>query len=101
MVASMSDRHSWLVSVDASNPRDFSEQIKVGTEYRFLGMFSLRAGYAFPTDEQGVSLGLGLKQGVGPIGFGADYSFTDFGILFQCPSLGLEVVDLECSIECG
>ena len=39
MVASMSDRHSWLVSVDASNPRDFSEQIKVGTEYRFLGMF--------------------------------------------------------------
>ena len=91
MVASMSDRHSWLVSVDASNPRDFSEQIKVGTEYRFLGMFSLRAGYAFPTDEQGVSLGLGLKQGVGPIGFGADYSFTDFGIFSSVHRLALRL----------
>ena len=80
VVAPGSSIHSWLVSIDASNPRDYSEQIKVGTEYRFLGTFHLRAGYAFPTDEQGVSLGLGLKQSLGRFGFGADYAFTEFGV---------------------
>ena len=73
--------HQLLLSVDAANPRDFSEQIKVGTEYVFLRTFILRAGYTFPTDEQGVTFGFGLKQSLRRFGFGADYSYTDFGNL--------------------
>lgn len=91
IVAPGSSLHSWLVSIDASNPRDFSEQIKFGSEYRFLGTFVLRAGYAFPTDEQGVSLGLGLRQSLGRIGFGADYAFTEFGIFSNVHRLALRL----------
>ncbi len=72
--------HEFLLSVDAVNPRDFSEQIKVGGEYTFLRTFILRAGYAFPTDEQGITFGVGLKQSLNRFGFGADYSYTDFGV---------------------
>ena len=81
--------HQLLFSVDASNPRDFSEQIKIGTEYVFLNTFILRAGYVFPTDEQGVSFGVGLKQSLRRFGFGADYSYTDFGILSNVQRLAI------------
>ena len=84
-----STMHRLLLSIDASNPRDFSEQIKVGTEYVFIETFVLRAGYAFPTDEQGVSFGLGLKQSLRRFGFGADYSFTDFGIFSNVQRLAI------------
>jgi hypothetical protein len=41
--------HSFLVSVDASHPRDYPEQLSFGLEYTFLKTISLRAGYTFPT----------------------------------------------------
>ncbi|OZC04701.1 hypothetical protein BSZ36_11260 [Rubricoccus marinus] len=72
--------HSLLLSVDAENPRDFSEQLKVGAEYTFAETLSLRAGYVSPTDEQGISLGAGVKQSVAGLGIGADYAYTDFGV---------------------
>lgn len=81
--------HDLLLSIDASNPRDFSEQIKLGAEYVFLGTFSLRAGYAFPADEQGISFGFGLKQSLRRFGFGADYSYTDFGVLSNVQRLAI------------
>jgi len=80
LIDQRSSMHQLLVAIDASNPRDFSEQIKVGGEYTFLQTFILRAGYAFPTDEQGISFGVGLKQSLRRFGFGADYSYTDFGV---------------------
>ena len=72
--------HSLVVGVDAANPRDFAEQVKVGGEYLFMNTLALRAGYTFPTDEEGVSLGAGVRQSLGGVGFGADYSYTDFGV---------------------
>lgn len=71
--------HSLVLSTDAANARDFSEQIRVGGEYRFMDRVFLRGGYSFPTDEEGVSLGLGVRQPLGSVGVGADYSYTDFG----------------------
>ncbi len=72
--------HSLRVSVDAERPRDYDEQISVGGEYLFMNTLALRAGYVFPTDEQGVNLGLGLQRRVGGFGFGADYAYTSFGV---------------------
>jgi len=89
LVSQGSNLHQVLLSVDATNPRDFSEQVKVGTEYIFLNTFILRAGYVFPTDEQGISFGMGLKQSLGRFGFGADYSYTDFGIFSNVQRLAL------------
>lgn len=74
------DMHSFVLAVDAENPRDFSEQIKIGGEYVFMKMVALRFGYIFPTDEQGINLGIGFKQKIRSFGFGADYAYTDFGV---------------------
>src|SRR5690606_20186382 len=49
--------HDLLISVEAGHPRSYAEQIRIGGEYRFMNLLSLRAGYFFPSDEQGLSLG--------------------------------------------
>lgn len=72
--------HSLRVGIDAERPRDFAENLKIGGEYVFMNTLALRAGYTFPTDEQGVSLGAGLQQNFSGIGFGADYAYTTFGV---------------------
>lgn len=72
------DVHSFQVALEAERPRDFQERLKVGGEYLFMNTFAVRAGYAFPTDAQGVSLGLGLHPSLGSFGIGADYAYTTF-----------------------
>jgi len=69
--------HSFILSVDTEQPRDFSEQIKVGGEYTFMGKFAVRAGYIYPTDEEGLNVGFGIKN---IAGFSFDYSYSQFGI---------------------
>jgi hypothetical protein len=70
-----------LLSMDFSHPRDYSEQIMTGIEYTFMKIFSLRAGYTFPTDLQGISIGTGVHKDIGRSDFQVDYSFTQFGVL--------------------
>ncbi len=86
-----SNLHSFVVSVDAENPRDFSEQIKIGGEYTFYNTLSLRAGYVFPTDEEGISLGGGVRQEFAGIGFGADYAYTTFGVFSGVQRIALRL----------
>lgn len=86
-----SNLHSLVVSVDAENPRDFSEQIKIGGEYTFYNALSLRAGYVFPTDEEGISLGGGVRQEFAGIGFGADYAYTTFGVFSGVQRIALRL----------
>jgi hypothetical protein len=80
MIEADKSTHSFLLSVDAINPRDFEEQLAVGGEYTFLEIFSLRAGYQFPTDESGLSAGVGIKKDLVGVLLGVDYSYTDFGL---------------------
>jgi hypothetical protein len=83
------DMHSFLLSVDATHPRAYSEQIKVGGEYTFMKILSLRAGYIYPTDDQGLNLGLGLHQSFGDTRIGADYGYSQFNLLGNVHRLGL------------
>lgn len=71
--------HTVILSVDAERPRDYYEQLKIGTEYLFMNRLALRAGYVFPSDEQGISLGFGLRQPLGATDFRFDYAYWDFG----------------------
>ena len=73
--------HSFVLSIDAERPRDFYEHLNVGGEYVLANTLALRAGYAFPTDEEGINLGVGLQRHLGGVGFAANYAFTDFGLL--------------------
>lgn len=83
--------HTFNLMVEAERPRDFSEQISVGGEYMFRNLLSLRAGYTFPTDEQGVSLGAGLQYEVSNIGVGVDYAFTTFGVFDNVQRVGVHL----------
>jgi hypothetical protein len=73
-----SDMHAFVVGVDAVRPRDYSEQIRVGGEYLFYNTLALRGGYTFPTDEQGVNLGVGLQQELMGASFNASYAFSQW-----------------------
>ena len=81
-MAPYSENHSFLLTVDGQTPRDFSEQIRVGGEYTFMDIFSLRAGYAVPRGdyEEGLSLGGGLNVSIGELQLGADYAYTSYDI---------------------
>ncbi len=83
LTSSTSTMHAFIVSMDAEHPRDYPEQIKLGGEYVFMNTVALRAGYAFPTDELGVSLGLGVHQQLAGLTLGADYAYTDAGVFNQ------------------
>ncbi len=72
--------HALIAYVDAVRPRDFDEHIQFGAEYRLANVVSLRAGYAAPNEEEGISLGGGLQTKFGQGGLHLDYSYTDFGV---------------------
>ena len=74
------EMHSFILSVDASHPRDFPEQVFIGGEYIFLNTIAIRAGYSFPQDEQEFNAGIGLMQKFLDYFLAVDYSYTPFGI---------------------
>ena len=84
-------QHSILLSVDTERPRNFAEQAKVGIEYTLMKTLALRGGYTYPTDEQGITLGIGLRRALGNIGFGIDYAYTSFGVFDYVNRLGVEL----------
>jgi len=85
------DIHSFRIAVDANRPRDFSEQIKVGGEYLLMNTVALRAGYSFPTDVEGLSLGVGLQQTFGTFGFAFNYAYTTFEVFDAVHRLGIQI----------
>lgn len=76
-----SQQHSFLLTTDLSHPRDFAEQLTFGGEYLFMNLLSLRAGYVFPADEHGFSLGAGLQTGLSGLNASFNYARTPFGVL--------------------
>ena len=72
--------HQFLLAVDAEHPRDFQEQVRVGGEYTFMEILSLRAGYVSSGDEYGATYGAGLKKDFDGFGLAVDYAHTPFGI---------------------
>ena len=74
------DLHSFLLTAEASHPRDYPEQLSIGGEYTFMKLISLRVGYIAPTDVEGVSAGVGIKHSFSDFNFSLDYSFTSYQV---------------------
>ena len=82
------NEQAFIMSVDAEHPRDYKEQVNIGGEYIFWGApdaaltsFSIRLGYVTPTDEQGISAGIGLNHDLGGgTNLGVDYAYLSFGV---------------------
>jgi hypothetical protein len=68
-----------VVEIDAHHPRDFSERLHVGAEYTLMNMVSLRAGYKFNYDEEGLTAGIGVQQTMNNITLQVGYAYSDFG----------------------
>lgn len=64
---------------DLFHPNDYDQQLHLGLEYEFLEVLSLRGGYKFNYDSDGLTLGGGLKHGLGGLGLAIDYSFGAMG----------------------
>ncbi|MDE2731876.1 MAG: PorV/PorQ family protein [Bacteroidota bacterium] len=87
------DMHALQLHVDAQRPRDFSEHLRFGLEYTFMGIVSLRGGFeqAGVSEEQGLSAGAGLQYTFGGFDVGANYTFTDFGVFGSVSRIGIQV----------
>lgn len=83
--------HAFKVAVDANRPRDFAEQLRVGGEYLFMNMLALRAGYTFPSDIEGINLGVGLQRSFGTFGFAFNYAYTSLDVFEAVNRIGFQV----------
>ena len=71
-----------------------AQQMHAGVEYVFYDVLSLRGGYKFFYDSDGLTLGGGLNYGVGDLGLAIDYSFGSMGTYLgnvQRVSLGVSI----------
>ncbi len=92
LVLGKSDMHSLLLSVDASHPRDYPEQLSIGAEYTFMGILALRGGYTtgyrhteeekgkYGDPDRGLSFGFGVQKFFGDRLIALDYAYIPFGV---------------------
>jgi long-subunit fatty acid transport protein len=70
------------LSGEIKHPNDMQQQGALGAEYNFDDRFFLRGGYKLNYDEEGLTLGGGLKTGLGgKTDLLIDYAWQDFGRL--------------------
>ena len=85
------------VAFDANHPNDNSERLNLGLEYWYRKMAAIRGGYKLrlgpdsSDDEEGLTLGLGIRMNFASTMLALDYAFADFGYLQRAHrvSLGL------------
>jgi hypothetical protein len=64
---------------DLFQPNDYDQQEHAGLEYEYENTFALRAGYKFNYDNEGLTLGGGIKQSIGFVKLSLDYSYGTLG----------------------
>ncbi len=67
--------NSFVIDIDAVHPRDYTERLQIGGEFVYKDMIALRGGYKFNYDEEGLTLGVGIRAG----GIKLDYAYCEFG----------------------
>lgn len=71
------------VASDIFHPNDYAQQIHVGMEYEYGGMFALRGGYKFNYDFDGFTFGAGIRHTMEGLALSADYSYGDMGVYLE------------------
>lgn len=85
------DIHSFILSIDATHPRSYSEEVKVGGEYRFMDMLALRGGYTYPSEIEGINLGTGLRLPIDGYDVNFNYSYTPYDFFNSVHRLGVRM----------
>jgi len=85
-------------ALEFQNPNDGTENVRMGLEYNFAKIVSLRLGYIFNYEKfknvldemddltanektENLSAGIGFKYGFSGVDVGIDYSYTEMGLL--------------------
>ncbi|MDD4050704.1 MAG: PorV/PorQ family protein [candidate division Zixibacteria bacterium] len=72
----------WTLAAEAKHPNDNDQQLSVGSEYAYQQKYFLRGGYKLNYDEQGLTLGAGLRSRISEqTMLVLDYAWADFGRL--------------------
>ncbi|MCB0260470.1 MAG: PorV/PorQ family protein [Calditrichaeota bacterium] len=87
------DPHRLTVVFEGDHPNDGPEKFHMGADYTFQDVLSLRGGYRFNYDEQGLSVGAGLIYSQSGFTGSVNYAYLDFGALngVHCLSLGFSL----------
>lgn len=72
----LANDHAVLVSTEFVHPNNYTDRVNMGLEYTFMNMVSLRTGYETNQDVVGWSMGIGVKQNLGGIDLGIDFSYS-------------------------
>lgn len=76
------DSPHYLVGyLEGSHPNDSRERVHAAVEYVLMDMFSLRGGYKFNYDEQGLTVGAGINYTLAKVTGRVDYAYLDYGRL--------------------
>ena len=67
--------------LEGVHPNDGPERIHLALEYNLLEVLSLRGGYKFNYDEQGLTFGGGVDFSMGGMSGRIDYAYLDYGRL--------------------
>jgi long-subunit fatty acid transport protein len=65
----------FTVAYDLFQPNDYRQQMHMGAEYCFSEIVSLRAGYKFDYDSEGLTFGAGVKTDLSGWPISVDYSY--------------------------
>jgi hypothetical protein len=76
LVSLEESKQALMIAVDWTHPRSHPEQLKIGVEYTFMQMLSLRGGYVSGNDESSFTYGAGISS----FGLTVDYSYIPFGV---------------------
>jgi opacity protein-like surface antigen len=71
------------LAAEFTHPNDGAEKVHAGAEYTLMSLLTLRGGYKFNYDEEGLTLGAGLNVELSGMKVGIDYAYVDFGRLEQ------------------
>lgn len=67
--------------IEGAHPNDSRERLHAAVEYTLMDMFSIRGGYKFNYDEQGLTVGGGINYTMGKTSGRIDYAYLDYGLL--------------------
>lgn len=68
-------------SIQLNHPVDNAENFVFGIEESIFDRLFIRAGKIVNQEDRSFTVGGGVRVPIGPLGFSADYSWSDFGVL--------------------